>query len=75
MLTVGHGTAPEREFGDRLTAAGVDLVVDVRIVPGSRRHPHFRREALAYWLPERGVAYRRNQRLGGFRRPAPDSPS
>lgn len=74
MLTVGHGAAREQDFGDRLVAAGVGLLVDVRTAPGSRRHPYFGRDVLQRWLPERGMDYRWEPRLGGFRRPATDSP-
>jgi uncharacterized protein (DUF488 family) len=48
-------------------------VVDVRTAPGSRRHPHFARAALERWLPEAGVTYRWEPRLGGWRKPATDS--
>lgn len=75
LLTVGHGTATKHAFGDLLRGAGVELVVDVRTAPGSRRHPHFARDALAYWLPEAGIAYRWEPRLGGWRKPVPDSPN
>ena len=71
LLTVGHGTATADELSARLVGAGVELLVDVRRFPGSRRHPHLSREAMAGWLP---VAYRWEERLGG-RRPLPaDSP-
>ena len=72
LLTVGHGTASQ----DALTALlrGVPLLVDVRTAPGSTRHPHVARAALEEWLPAAGIAYRWEQDLGGFRRPAPDSP-
>jgi uncharacterized protein (DUF488 family) len=71
---VGHGTASEDELSDRLTRAGVELLVDVRRFPASRRHPHLSREAVEGWLPRAGVAYRWEERLGG-RRPLPaDSP-
>jgi uncharacterized protein (DUF488 family) len=49
----------------------VDLLVDVRRFPGSRRHPHLSREALQEWLP---VGYRWEERLGGRRPPPEDSP-
>jgi uncharacterized protein (DUF488 family) len=52
-----------------VSAAGVELLVDVRRYPGSRRHPHFARDEMGVWLPERGVAYRWLPSLGG-RRPA-----
>ncbi len=74
LLTVGHGTASEVELGTRLRDAGVLSLVDIRIGPGSRRSPHLNRSALAEWLPSYGVAYRWEQRLGGFRPPPPDSP-
>ena len=74
LLTVGHGTATESELGSRLTAAGVELLVDVRRFPGSRRHPHLSREAVHDWLPRAGVGYRWEERLGGRRPVPPDSP-
>ena len=46
LLTVGHGTSSAEELTDRLLAAEVELLVDVRRFPGSRRHPHLSREAL-----------------------------
>ncbi|HET6635444.1 MAG TPA: DUF488 domain-containing protein [Streptomyces sp.] len=74
LLTFGHGTADR----DRLTAllrdAGVRCVVDVRTAPGSRRNPDVGRDAMSEWLPEAGIGYRWDKRLGGFRRAAPDAP-
>ena len=74
LHSVGHGTATQDELLERLAPGGVQLVVDVRTAPGSRRHPHLGRDQLEQWLPAAGVAYRWEPRLGGFRRPAPDSP-
>jgi uncharacterized protein (DUF488 family) len=74
LVTFGHGTAAPDALLALLHGAGVVRVVDVRTAPGSRRHPHVARAELARWLPEGGVAYRWDARLGGFRRPAPDSP-
>ena len=71
LLTVGHGTSTADELGSRLTAAGVELLVDVRRFPGSRRHPHLSREAMQEWMP---VGYRWEERLGGRRTLPPDSP-
>ncbi len=73
LLTVGHGTAIAQELADRLSGAAVALLVDVRRFPGSRRHPHLSREAVAQWLPQAGVAYRWEERLGGRRPVPPDS--
>jgi uncharacterized protein (DUF488 family) len=44
-------------------------------VPRSRRHPHFTGDALSQSLPARGIDYRHERALGGFRRPQPDSPN
>jgi uncharacterized protein (DUF488 family) len=75
LLTVGHGTASRDELTRLLRAAGVQLVVDVRSVPGSRRFPQFGRAQMQAWLPEAGVGYRWEPRLGGFRRPVEGSPN
>src|SRR2546421_12170005 len=72
--TVGHGTLPADDFAALVTGAVIEVVVDVRSFPASRRHPQFRREAMERWLPDAGVAYRWEPRLGGRRRPRPDSP-
>lgn len=73
MYTVGHSTRSLDELGAVLDAAGVGRLVDVRTVPRSLRNPQFTRESLARSLPERGIEYRHEQALGGFRRPRPDS--
>lgn len=74
LLTLGHGTLSEHDLAAVLTKAGVRRVVDVRTAPGSRRHPHVSRHALAAWLPAAGVSYRWEPELGGWRRARPDSP-
>jgi uncharacterized protein (DUF488 family) len=71
LLTLGHGTASAGELVALLDGAGVERLVDVRTAPGSRRHPHVRRETMAGWLGEAGVAYRWEPELGGFRRALP----
>lgn len=73
LLTVGHGTAAQAEFGDVLVGAGIHALVDVRIAPGSRKFPHFGKDQLTEWLPAAGVAYRWEKRLGGFRKLPPGS--
>ena len=71
LLTLGHGTASATELLALLAGAGVERLVDVRTAPGSRRHPHVGREAMAGWLAEGGVAYRWEPELGGFRKASP----
>jgi len=74
LITFGHGTAGQDEILALLGGAGVRLVVDIRTAPGSRRNPHVARHELERWLPENEIGYRWEKRLGGFRRPVPDSP-
>jgi uncharacterized protein (DUF488 family) len=74
LITFGHGTASAERMAELLRSASVTMLVDVRIAPGSRRNPHVARAELERWLPNLGISYRWEKRLGGFRRPAPDSP-
>ncbi|MCQ8186666.1 DUF488 domain-containing protein [Streptomyces rugosispiralis] len=74
LLTFGHSTADRERLIALLRGAGVLAVVDVRTAPGSRRNPDVGRELLQEWMPEQGIAYRWEKRLGGFRKAAPDSP-
>lgn len=75
LLTFGHGSLERTQLAARLEGAGVELVVDVRRSPGSRRHPQVNRGELKRWLPETGIAYRWEDDLGGRRDPAADSPN
>jgi uncharacterized protein (DUF488 family) len=68
LLTVGHGPDHRARLAARLAAADVGMVVDIRRFPGSRSNPDVRREELARWLPEAGIGYRWDERLGGRRR-------
>jgi uncharacterized protein (DUF488 family) len=66
IKTVGHSNHPIERFVALLTAAGVELLVDVRSMPYSRRFPHFGRERLAKSLDEAGITYQwEGEALGG----------
>ena len=68
IFTVGHGTRATEELVDVLKSADVEVLVDVRRYPGSRRNPHFSREALEKSLPRAGITYEwRGETLGGRR--------
>jgi uncharacterized protein (DUF488 family) len=67
IFTIGHSTREADDFVALLSHHGVDLLVDVRRHPGSRRHPHFNREALAERLATDGIEYRHAPDLGGRR--------
>jgi uncharacterized protein (DUF488 family) len=75
LFTVGHGTLAAPDFAALLTGAEVEVLVDVRRFPGSRRNPQFGSDAMAAWLPESGVAYEWAPALGGRRKPSSDSPN
>jgi uncharacterized protein (DUF488 family) len=73
--TVGHSTRTIAALVELLQAHRIALLVDVRRWPASRRYPHFHREALSHSLRHAGIEYLWRGDLGGFRKPAPDSPN
>jgi uncharacterized protein (DUF488 family) len=75
ILTIGHSTHPIERFVELLERNRVACLVDVRTVPKSRRMPWFAGESLASLLPAAGIEYVHEKRLGGFRRPRPDTPN
>jgi len=75
IWTLGHSTRTLEEFLGLVAAQGLQAIADVRRFPGSRRHPHFAREALERSLPAAGFDYAWMPELGGRRRPRPDSPN
>jgi uncharacterized protein (DUF488 family) len=75
VFTIGHSTRSIDELIGLLRENGVDVLIDVRRFPMSRRYPHFNREALASTLPDAGIRYQHEEILGGRRTPRPDSPN
>lgn len=73
LWTIGHSTRPIEEFVGLLQSHGIQLLVDVRTIPFSRRNPQFHQEALAQSLREAGLQYRHMPELGGRRKTRPDS--
>ena len=71
--TIGHSTRTIETFVSLLRTHGVELLVDVRRWPVSRRYPHFHREALAASLSSKGIEYIWRGDLGGFRKASADS--
>lgn len=74
LFSVGHGTLEAPEFCTLVRGAALQTIVDVRSIPGSRRHPQFNSAEMTKWLPDCGVGYRCEPRLGGFRKGSPISP-
>jgi uncharacterized protein (DUF488 family) len=73
IYTIGHSTRTLHELVALLKENGVTRLADIRRYPGSRRYPHFSREALSKSLPENGIAYEHFEDLGGRRKPLGDS--
>ena len=73
VWTVGHSTRSAEEFGQILAAHGIQVLVDVRMFPGSRRYPQFNKPALSESLTQLGIEYKHEPRLGGRRAPRADS--
>jgi uncharacterized protein (DUF488 family) len=68
VWTVGHSTRSADEFRRLLELHRIELVVDVRRLPGSRRLPHFAAEQLSADLAAGGILYHWIPELGGRRR-------
>ena len=73
IWTVGHSTRSGEEFEQILKVHDIEVLVDVRTFPGSRRYPQFNREALAERLASQKISYLHEPRLGGRRTARPDS--
>ena len=70
VWTIGHSNRELNDFLALLAAEKIESLADVRRFPGSRRHPHFNREALSATLRDVGITYTHFPTLGG-RRTAP----
>ena len=75
IYTIGHSTRPLEELVGLLRDHGVTRLADIRRYPGSRRYPHFSRDALQQSLPQLGILYEHFEDLGGRRSPAKISPN
>ncbi|OBH69727.1 DNA repair protein [Mycobacterium intracellulare] len=67
IWTIGHWTCPVPTFLEPLDQARIDLLVDVRAQPGSRRNPQFGSEEMTRWLSDAGIGYVHLRTLGGRR--------
>jgi uncharacterized protein (DUF488 family) len=74
FYTIGHSTRPIGEFVDLLQRVDVQLVIDVRTVPRSKRNPQFDADALAQALANCQIGYMHIAALGGLRGKSRDVP-
>ena len=73
IWTIGHSTRSLDEFIAILTSFQIECVADIRSFPGSRRYPHFNKEALEVSLHDNNMEYIHFKGLGGRRKTRPDS--
>ncbi len=67
VYTIGHSTRTLDELIALLQVHGIEVLVDIRSFPASRRMPYFNREALEQSVPAAGIEYRWMKDLGGRR--------
>lgn len=67
MWTLGHWTCPQSVVLDTLDSADIDVLVDVRKLPGSRRSPQFDADEMVSWLDPAGIKYLHLTELAGRR--------
>lgn len=73
IWTIGHSTRTLAEFVEILQSFQIELLVDIRSFPGSRRYPHFNKETLGPALQQYGIDYKHMVELGGRRKADPNS--
>jgi len=67
IWTIGHSTRTLEHFVEMLRSFNIELLVDIRSFPGSRRVPQFNKENLEQSMPENGIDYMHLKLLGGRR--------
>jgi len=75
IWTIGHSTRTLEQFIALLASFSIMQLVDVRHFPGSRKFPHFNKEALQASLAQISIQYEHIESLGGRRKANPDSPN
>src|SRR5512138_470411 len=73
IWTIGHSTRSIEDLIRVLKESGIDLLVDVRRYPGSKRLPQFNSAELEQSLASYGIAYKWLPSLGGRRKAKTDS--
>lgn len=73
IWTIGHSTNPFDKFVGILKSYEIEIVADVRSLPGSRKYPQYNKENLEKSLPENGIKYIHIAKLGGRRKVSKNS--
>jgi len=73
IYTIGHSTHALEDFLAILQSFAIEMLVDIRRFPGSRRFPQFNKENLKDSLNKNSIGYVHIEELGGRRKPYKDS--
>lgn len=68
IYTIGHSTHAIEEFISMLQSFKIEVLVDVRSLPGSRKFPQYNAENLKVSLEENNIQYVYMKDLGGRRK-------
>jgi uncharacterized protein (DUF488 family) len=68
IYTIGHSTRTLEEFLEILKNFQIQLVVDVRRFPSSKKFPWFNKEILEEEMKKNGIEYIQFPELGGYRK-------
>lgn len=68
IFTIGHSNRSFDDFLKVLKHYKIELIIDVRRFPKSRKFPHFDKEFLESELEKHGIGYLHLPELGGYRK-------
>jgi uncharacterized protein (DUF488 family) len=73
IYTIGHSNREIDQFIELLKINDIEVLLDVRKLPGSTKYPHFNQEELSNTLSSAGILYVYLKELGGRRKQNKDS--
>lgn len=73
IWTIGHSTHSIEHFIAMLLNNEIEVLIDVRSLPGSNKYPHFNQDRLEQSLADNNIKYHRISLLGGRRKLRKDS--
>lgn len=73
IWTIGHSTRTGEHFIEVLKSFGIEVLADIRTLPGSDKFPQFNQDRLSESLSQNGIRYVYIPRLGGLRPSHKDS--
>lgn len=73
IYTIGHSTHPLDEFIQILHRYKIQILIDIRSLPGSKKFPQYNIENLQTSLPNAGIEYLHLKNLGGLRKVSKNS--